>query len=105
VDNVTLELTRDRSSVAVRWISRSRGLPSGVRIIQYSVKYTDLMDEMQVGVVNTSSHNVTVGGLRTDQSYVFRVYVVIEETNGVLYEFGGSGSGLEIFVPGELSVS
>jgi hypothetical protein len=31
--------------------------------------------------------------------------VVIEETNGVLYEFGDSGGGLEIFVSGELSAS
>lgn len=93
-----MKLTADPDSVLVTWVNTD--VPPGVNIVHFKVKY--VTDAAQVGVVYTSSEQVSlmVEGLRTHQNYVFRVSVVIKETNGGLYEFGASESGTEIFVPG-----
>lgn len=100
-ENVTLELTAEPSSVLVRWVDAD--LPSGVNIMHYKVEYEEKKETAQVGVVHTSPPeevSLTVQGLRGHQHYIFRVSVVVEETDGGVYEFGGSEDGLEIFVPG-----
>ena len=104
-ENVTLDLTEDPSSVLLTWVNTE--VPSGVNIVHYKVKYAEKTEEEQVGVVHTSSPeevSLTVNELRTHQKYVFHVSVVVEETDGSLYEFGGSANGLEIYVPGMLQL-
>lgn len=104
--NITLELAAEPSSVLVSWVDTE--VPSGVSIIHYNVKYEEKkqltpVGVVPVGVVHASPPeevSLMVQGLKGHQHYIFRVSVVVEETDGGVYEFGGSEEGLEIFVPG-----
>lgn len=100
-DNITLALSAEPSSVLVRWVNTK--VPSGVSVMRYNVKYNEKENPTPMGVVHTlpaEEVSLMVQGLKGHRHYVFRVSVVVRETDGGMHEFGGSEEGLEIFVPG-----